>query len=1137
MGRVGSQGPNLAKEHLPGHQLATQMQQMKLSGPPGALPAAAPAGFRPGMPGGPPQRPALPGGPVVPLGARAPGAPIGHPSGVGMPPRPAGGMPGAPTSAIGSMANGLGSTAPAAAGAGIPQRPAGPLPRGPPLPQGVSQAPGLRPTGMPGTLPPAAARPPGPFSMQQPVQPGAGGPPKPGLMPAGMPAPVAAPGAAPLPPPGVRPASGFSTPTKRPPAMGGPPGAAAAASPPPFSLRVGSNTPSPVKRPPGGPMLAGSGFQQQHLAGAPGQLGGLGYLQQAGPGMASGLRPPYGMPPPTAAGGIPGLPPPPQPPAAPGMVPPMAPGMMQPPQPPGMHHPPPGPMGPGGSGGGGSSSSSSKIDPSQIPRPLAVPLPTQVFETRRENTHTVPLPAEMAIVVKDRGSAGPRYLRSLLNMVPHTADILKHTCLPFVVMVNPLALPDPGDDPIEVVDFGESGPVRCPRCKAYVNPYFRWQDGGRKMQCNFCNATSETPPDYVCHLGPDGQRRDKFERPELSKGSVELVATKEYMVRPPMSPVHFFLIDVSHPAVSTGATAAVCSSIAKILQELPGGDRTEVCIATFDSTIHFYSLRPGQSQPHMLVVPDVTDVYCPLAGNVVVNLQQSLGLVEALLDSIPRMFASTQVMETCAGAALRSAIEALKGGAGGKVHAFISSLPRRGVLSLRQRDLGRPPTDRDNMESLLPENKDFQALALDAAEHQVCVDAFFLTQGYVDVATFSVLTTTTCGSLYHYSPFEAAVDSDAFHNDLRWNVIRPQASCLLAGKGLEAVGRLRASQGLTVDKYIGPYYKRTLTDLNFPAISSDHCVAAKLVHEDKLPESGEIYLQFALLYTTTGGERRIRLHTLALPITHSLGTTFRGADLDTYMAYMAKKVASQIPGHALGACKEAITKSATDALHAYRKQCASASSSGQLILPEALKLLPLYTLALTKAPCFRVDSKLDTRALWMARLIAAPVPSIVPAIYPRLLAVHTLLDRPENAPLVPDKLWVSAERLDSEGVYLLENGFEAFLYFGRAVPADVCLAILGLPSAEAPAAAGPEPPRPLVLPRLDNPLNQKIHQLLDEIRRQRCNYMRLRVVRRGDPLLDGVFFSALAEDRTPSGGMSYVEFLCFLHRQIQNKLS
>lgn len=52
-----------------------------------------------------------------------------------------------------------------------------------------------------------------------------------------------------------------------------------------------------------------------------------------------------------------------------------------------------------------------------------------------------------------------------------------------------------------------------------------------------------------------------------------------------------------------------------------------MCVATFDSAIHFYSMRPGQSQPHMLVVPDVADVYCPLSGNVVVNLKDSLPLV------------------------------------------------------------------------------------------------------------------------------------------------------------------------------------------------------------------------------------------------------------------------------------------------------------------------------------------------------------------------------------------------------------------------------------------------------------------------------------------------------------------------------
>lgn len=35
------------------------------------------------------------------------------------------------------------------------------------------------------------------------------------------------------------------------------------------------------------------------------------------------------------------------------------------------------------------------------------------------------------------------------------------------------------------------------------------------------------------------------------------------------------------------------------------------------------------------------------------------------------------------------------------------------------------------------------------------------------------------------------------------------------------------------------------------------------------------------------------MHTLALPITQSLGTTFRGADLDAYMSYVSRKVASQ----------------------------------------------------------------------------------------------------------------------------------------------------------------------------------------------------------------------------------------------------
>lgn len=60
------------------------------------------------------------------------------------------------------------------------------------------------------------------------------------------------------------------------------------------------------------------------------------------------------------------------------------------------------------------------------------------------------------------------------------------------------------------------------------------------------------PVEYFCPLDANGKRKDADERPELSQGSIEFVAPTEYMVRPPMPPVYFFLIDVSASAIRTG---------------------------------------------------------------------------------------------------------------------------------------------------------------------------------------------------------------------------------------------------------------------------------------------------------------------------------------------------------------------------------------------------------------------------------------------------------------------------------------------------------------------------------------------------------------------------------------------------------
>lgn len=68
----------------------------------------------------------------------------------------------------------------------------------------------------------------------------------------------------------------------------------------------------------------------------------------------------------------------------------------------------------------------------------------------------------------------------------------------------------------------------------------------------------------------------------------------------------------------------------------------------------------------------------------------------------------------------------------------------------------------------------------------------------------------------------------------------------------------------------------------------------------------------------------------------------------------------------------------------------------------------------------------------------------------------------------------------------------------------------------------------------DSPLNQAAHRMLDAIRSARKSYMRLRVLRRNDPL-EPLMHQLLIEDK--GLGMSYVDYLCAVHRQIQQKMN
>jgi len=223
-----------------------------------------------------------------------------------------------------------------------------------------------------------------------------------------------------------------------------------------------------------------------------------------------------------------------------------------------------------------------------------------------------------------------------------------------------------------------------------------------------------------------------------------------------------------------------------------------------------------------------------------------------------------------------------------------------------------------------------------------------------------------------------------------------------------------------------------------------------------------------------------------------------------------------------------------NSLYSYRKYCATTSSSGQLILPEALKLLPLYTLAVQKGTLLRADSPVDVRVCYAASFLSLSVSYIVPRIYPRLLPVlqqsaEDAEQRKQGDGPLPTGLALSSDKLDQEAVYVLENGADVYLWVGRQVPCEIVQELFNVPGIPDIQSQSTQ------LQSGEGPNLTRVNSIVNEVRRQRCAFLRMRVIKRGDTS-ETYFYNSIIEDRSQAG-MSYVEFLCHIHRQIQNKFS
>ncbi|XP_028050482.2 protein transport protein Sec24A isoform X2 [Monomorium pharaonis] len=714
----------------------------------------------------------------------------------------------------------------------------------------------------------------------------------------------------------------------------------------------------------------------------------------------------------------------------------------------------------------------------------------------------------------DSVNCNPEIFRCTLTKVPESNSLLQKSRLPFGVLIHPFK------DLNHLAVIQCNTIVRCRACRTYINPFVYFVDS-RRWKCNLCFRLNELPEEF--QFDPVTKSYgDPSRRPEVRTGTIEFIAPSEYMVRPPQPAVYLFVLDVSRLAVESGYLRIVCNTIADELSHLPGDSRTQIGFLAVDSTLHFFSMPDNVSQPHEMIMLDIDDVFLPCPDNLIVNLKEREELVRDLLAQLPVKFCGTNDTNSALGAGLQAALKLLSP-TGGRVTVFQTCLPNIGPGTLQPREDPNTRVNKD-VPHLNPATDFYKRFALDCSGQQIAIDLFLLNSQYSDLATLSCVSKFTGGCIYHLPLFRASKlqNIETLERLLRRYLMRKI--------GFEAVMRLRCTRGLSIHAFHGSFFVRSTDLLCLPNINPDAGFGMQISIDENLSDVQNVCFQASLLYTSSKGERRIRVHTLCLPVVTSLSDVLHSADQQCIIGLLSKMAVDRSLQSSLSDARDALINVAIDILSAYK--LAQSSSGGGLIAPGSLKLLPLYIIALLKSVAFRsgTSTRLDDRIFAMFQLKTLPLGQLIQVVYPDLYPVHMLDDH--NAKDIdgkvcpqPPRLNLSAEKLDSRGIFLLDAGDRILIYIGKNINSLLCSNVFGT------SAFASIPEEMYELPELDTIESERLRNFVFSLQEEKPYYVPLQIIR-DDSHFRSLFVERLIEDRFESA-LSYYEFLQHLKTQVK----
>ncbi|KAI5954031.1 SFB3 [Candida margitis] len=795
-------------------------------------------------------------------------------------------------------------------------------------------------------------------------------------------------------------------------------------------------------------------------------------------------------------------------------------------------------------------------------------------------SETVPPDAGVQFHFTDQGTASSKYMRSTMYYVPESEKLRSASKLPVAITIRPFAPLLETEEPVPTVDYQNDvnpeiasdnedplskGPLRCHRCRAYVNSSMQFTHNQRFI-CNICQfANNDVPPEYASALDARGFRIDKLVRPELHKSVYDMRVPKEYNFgdsHKTPEPLHIvFLVDISENSIKQSLPILVSESIRTTLfnykegaSEIPAPYK--IAIMAFDKKLHFFNLSHRLERTQISISSDLEDPFVPFDEGLFVDPVESQFVIEDALNYLEQLCNSETHafdLEPCFAVACKTAGMCLEMHGGGKIVSVLSNLPSWGPGGLTYKDnkaVGRTPAPEVEKKIFLPNSEYYKSMTKYFIQSGVGLDLHVASHASVDLSNLGFLVSSTGGELTRWPNLNYERDGRLFIAKFKNSVVNTT--------GYQGQLKLRCSNGLQVIDYYGTSSSikdtsilGSVQDPVIPVLSKDHTFTVLLQYDGILSRKLDCHFQAALLYTDNYGQRKVRVINLVLAVTNKLEDVFNFADENAIVATLVRDTLNFVGQQTLVELRESLNTRLVDVFSQYRAMTEyghnrAKTLSNNLLFPDSLKHLPIYILSFLKTHSINASTGLsaDARLVDLFNMLNMPLERLMYHLYPALIEIHSLapeegtIDEATGFTRLPEYKGLSLKSLD-RGVYILCDGVRVYVWLDPEASIMLIKDLFGeqYETIDEIDAFMDE------LPELPSEISQQACNLVQFLNKQIVGVQSsaVQIIRKGIDGSEHSFKEFLREDAfggamKATNGISFSEYLTSLHKAIKVQL-